>query len=136
MPDQHYRIDRLGKSLQPFEQLLFRGGVELWLDLDYAALAERRLNRLERLASAKRGRAEDKRGADPLPPNVLGNLPRTPRSPRGASGRSMSARVESNQLDFACRSRMTVLLRDCSSMTLVKVSVLADPRAEASIWTG
>jgi hypothetical protein len=30
------------------------------------------------------------------------------RSPRGVSGRSMSASVESDQLDFPCRSRMTV----------------------------
>src|SRR2546425_11711602 len=36
---------------------------------------------------------------------------RAARSPRGASGRSRSARVGSDQLDFPCRSRMTVRTR-------------------------
>jgi hypothetical protein len=57
--DEHHRADGLGKSLEPFEQFSFRGGVELRHELDRAALAERRLDRLERLASAKRGGAED-----------------------------------------------------------------------------
>jgi hypothetical protein len=57
--DEHHRTDGLGKSLEPFEQFSFGGGVELRHELDRAALAERRLDRLERLASAKRGGAED-----------------------------------------------------------------------------
>jgi hypothetical protein len=41
--DEHHRTNGLGKSLQPFQQFLFRGGVELRHDLD----------RFERLAGAK-----------------------------------------------------------------------------------
>jgi hypothetical protein len=93
--------------MEPFEQFPLRGGVELRHELDLAALSERRLDRLERLASAKRRGAEDKRGADPLPTMYLAIL-LDARAPRGVSGRSMSASVESDQLDFPCRSRMTV----------------------------
>jgi hypothetical protein len=76
VPDQHHRIDGLGKSLEPLEQFPFRGGVEPRHELNRGALAERRLDRLERLASAKRGRAEDEGGPDFLPPYVLGDPPR------------------------------------------------------------
>jgi hypothetical protein len=59
-----------------------------------------------RRQSQARG-AEDKRGADLFRRMYLPIL-RDARSPRGASGRSMSATVESDQLDFPWRSRMTV----------------------------
>jgi hypothetical protein len=51
-------------------------GVQLRHELDRATLAERRLDRLERLASAKREGAEDEGGVDSLPTHVLGNPPR------------------------------------------------------------
>jgi hypothetical protein len=38
--DEHHRTDGLAKSLQAFEQFLFRGSVELRHDLDRAALAD------------------------------------------------------------------------------------------------
>jgi hypothetical protein len=76
VPDEHHRTDGLGKSPEPLEQFLLRGGVELRHELDCGALAERRPDRLERLASAKRRGAEDESGADFLPPHVLGDGPR------------------------------------------------------------
>jgi len=76
VPDQQHRIGGLGKCSKPFEQFLFRGGVELSRELDGAALAERGLDRCERLASAKRGGAEHESGTDPLPAQVLGDAPR------------------------------------------------------------
>jgi hypothetical protein len=76
VPDQHHRIGGLGECTKPFEQFLFRGGVELSRELDRAALAERGLDRFERLASAKRRGAEHESGTDPLPTQVLGDAPR------------------------------------------------------------
>src|SRR5213075_3064045 len=66
----------LGKRLEPLEQFSFRGGVELRLELDLRPLAERRLDCLERLASAKRRGAEYERGADLLLSYVVGDPPR------------------------------------------------------------
>ena len=76
VPDEHDRTDGLGKNVEPLEQFPLRGGVELRDELDGGPLAERRLDRLERLASAKRGGAEHESGTDPLPAQVLGDAPR------------------------------------------------------------
>ena len=76
MPDQHHRSGGLGKCPKPFEQFPFRGGVELSHEFDAAVLAERGLDRFERLARAKRGRAERESWTDPLPAQVLGDASR------------------------------------------------------------
>src|SRR6266567_2209165 len=41
MPDQHHRIDGLGKSLEQLQQFRFRGGIKLRLELNRGVLAER-----------------------------------------------------------------------------------------------
>ena len=53
MADEHHRTDGLGKSLEPFEQFSFRGGVELRHELDRAALAEKLLRSLEGISEAE-----------------------------------------------------------------------------------
>jgi hypothetical protein len=110
VPDEHDRADRLGKSLESLEQFPLRGGVELRDELDGSVLAERRLDRFERLARAKRGEQRTRAGWIFFRRMYLAMI-RDARSPRGASGRSRSARVGSDQLDFPCRSRMTVRTR-------------------------
>jgi hypothetical protein len=105
--DEHRRTDGLGKSLQPFERLLSRGGVELPHD----STAQRLPSEASTASSVWRVRSEGEQrtsvGWILFRRMYLASL-LDARSPLGASGRSILASVESDQLDFLCRSRTTV----------------------------
>ena len=111
--------------------------MELRHERDRAALAERRLDGVERLAGTSEGEQRTSAGQDPLRRMYLAMLFEA-RSPRGASGRSMSASVGSDQLDFPWRSRMMVRTgRPCLQRLFASSSPRqgAAPRRETSSVT-
>src|SRR5262249_24151815 len=78
VPDDHDRRDGIGDRTELPNELRAGGSVQSRLELDGAAPAQRRLDRLECPAGANRRRAENERGPDPPFPHVPGDFLRGP----------------------------------------------------------